>query len=131
MDFLPINMRLRGRPVTLIGAGVVALRKARFLLGAGAELTVIAPEQDPGFGAMLEDLDAQRPERVGRRRRERGLVGGGVGDARRREGAENDRRAEAVQEDGRDVEEGEAVVDDAGGAQPAEERRARLDLGLR
>ena len=59
MDFLPINMRLRGRPVTLIGAGVVASRKARFLLGAGAELTVIAPEQDPSFGAMLEDLGAQ------------------------------------------------------------------------
>ena len=52
MDFLPINLRLRDQPVVLVGAGVVAARKARFLLGAGAALTVIAPEQDPQFLAL-------------------------------------------------------------------------------
>ncbi|WOJ94084.1 siroheme synthase CysG [Congregibacter variabilis] len=54
MDFLPINLRLRDQPVVLIGAGVVAARKARFLLGAGAQLTVVAPEQDSQFRALAE-----------------------------------------------------------------------------
>lgn len=55
MDFLPINLRLRDQPVVLVGAGVVAARKARFLLGAGAQLTVIAPEQDSQFKALAEE----------------------------------------------------------------------------
>lgn len=41
----------------MIGAGVVAARKARFLLGAGARLRVIAPERDAAFAA-LEPSDA-------------------------------------------------------------------------
>jgi siroheme synthase-like protein len=41
MDYLPISLLLRDRKVVLVGAGVVAARKARFLLGAGARLTVI------------------------------------------------------------------------------------------
>ncbi len=57
MDYLPINLRLRDRPVTMIGAGVVASRKARFLLGAGARLRVIAPRREPAFAA-LEPADA-------------------------------------------------------------------------
>ncbi|WP_439106922.1 siroheme synthase CysG [Congregibacter sp.] len=56
MDFLPINLRLRDQPVVLVGAGVVAARKARFLLGAGAILTVIAPEQDAQFRALGEEF---------------------------------------------------------------------------
>lgn len=55
MDFLPINLRLRDQPVVLVGAGVVAARKARFLLGAGARLTVVAPEQDSQFRALASD----------------------------------------------------------------------------
>ncbi|MFT4873515.1 siroheme synthase CysG [Congregibacter sp.] len=55
MDFLPINLRLRDQPVVLVGAGVVAARKARFLLGAGAQLTVIAPEQDSQFRALADE----------------------------------------------------------------------------
>lgn len=57
MDFLPINLRLRDQPVVLVGAGVVAARKARFLLGAGAQLTVIAPEQDAQFRALASEYE--------------------------------------------------------------------------
>lgn len=57
MDYLPINLRLRERPVVLIGAGVVATRKARFLLDAGANLTVVAPQQDPQFEALVRDRE--------------------------------------------------------------------------
>jgi len=36
----------------MIGAGVVAARKARFLLGAGARLRVIAPQREAAFAAL-------------------------------------------------------------------------------
>lgn len=68
MDFLPINLRLRDQPVVLVGAGVVAARKARFLLGAGADLTVIAPEQDAQFRALASEHSLvwhQRPYEEG------------------------------------------------------------------
>lgn len=64
MDFLPINIRLRDQPVVLIGAGVVAARKARFLLGAGAQLTVIAPHEEPPFSALREEYRLTRHARV-------------------------------------------------------------------
>jgi uroporphyrin-III C-methyltransferase/precorrin-2 dehydrogenase/sirohydrochlorin ferrochelatase len=57
VDYLPINLRLRDRPVTMIGAGVVASRKARFLLQAGAQLRVIAPQREAAFSA-LQPADA-------------------------------------------------------------------------
>ena len=43
MRYLPLFLDLHGCPVTLIGAGTVALRKARLLTAAGARLTVLAP----------------------------------------------------------------------------------------
>ncbi len=64
MEYLPINIRLRGRPVVLIGAGVVAARKARFLLAAGARLRVIAPQRDPAFDALAETHDIAFEERA-------------------------------------------------------------------
>ncbi|MEM9759337.1 MAG: siroheme synthase CysG [Pseudomonadota bacterium] len=57
MEYLPINIRLRGRPVVLIGAGVVAARKARFLLRAGARLQVIAPQRDRAFDTLAREHD--------------------------------------------------------------------------
>jgi len=45
MDALPIFLKLRGEPVTLVGGGTVASRKALFLCRAGARLTVIAPDR--------------------------------------------------------------------------------------
>src|SRR5258708_5551419 len=40
----PIFLDLKDRPVLVVGAGKVALRKTRGLLEAGARITVVAPE---------------------------------------------------------------------------------------
>jgi siroheme synthase-like protein len=56
----PIFLDLRNRPVLVVGAGKVALRKVRGLLEAGARVTVIAPQ-------ALAELDTL-PVRVIRRR---------------------------------------------------------------
>jgi siroheme synthase-like protein len=56
----PIFLDLKDRPVLVVGAGKVALRKARGLLEAGARITVVAPECEPEFETM--------PVRIVRRR---------------------------------------------------------------
>ncbi|TNH67449.1 uroporphyrinogen-III C-methyltransferase [Aeromonas hydrophila] len=52
MDYLPIFCRLDHKPVLLVGGGEVAERKARLLLDAGAQLTVVAPELDPELAEL-------------------------------------------------------------------------------
>jgi siroheme synthase-like protein len=47
--YYPIFLDLRGKPVAVVGAGAVGLRKARGLMEAGALVTVIAPDVDPAF----------------------------------------------------------------------------------
>jgi uroporphyrin-III C-methyltransferase / precorrin-2 dehydrogenase / sirohydrochlorin ferrochelatase len=47
MEYLPVFLRLRARPVVVAGGGAVALRKVRWLLKAGAAVTVIAPALHP------------------------------------------------------------------------------------
>lgn len=47
-------MQLRNAPVVLVGAGTVATRKARLLLRAGADLTVVAPEIANELETLLE-----------------------------------------------------------------------------
>ena len=44
MDYLPIFLRVEARPVVVVGGGEVALRKAQWLLKAGAQVTVVAPQ---------------------------------------------------------------------------------------
>src|ERR1039457_7644509 len=56
----PVFLDLKDRPVLVVGAGKVALRKTRGLLEAGARITVVAPDCEPEF----DDL----PVRVVRRR---------------------------------------------------------------
>ncbi len=52
VDYFPAFLDLRGRSCLLIGAREIALRKARLLLAAGAQLTVVAPQAS----AEIEDL---------------------------------------------------------------------------
>lgn len=49
MKHYPIFLNLQVRPVLVVGAGKVALRKTRGLLEAGAQVTVVAPRTDPEF----------------------------------------------------------------------------------
>jgi len=49
MRHYPIFLDLKDRPVLVVGAGTVALRKTRGLLEAGAKVTVVAPEMLPDF----------------------------------------------------------------------------------
>lgn len=55
MDYLPIFCRLDNKPVLLVGGGEVAERKARLLLDAGAQLTVVAPELDPELAELADN----------------------------------------------------------------------------
>ncbi|MCU0759012.1 MAG: siroheme synthase CysG [Steroidobacteraceae bacterium] len=43
MDYFPLFLDLRSRPVLLVGGGAVASRKLALLLEAGAHVTVVAP----------------------------------------------------------------------------------------
>jgi len=52
MDYLPIFLRLDSRPVLVVGGGAVALRKVRWLLKAGARVTLVAPRLHPQLQAF-------------------------------------------------------------------------------
>ena len=56
----PIFLSLKDRPVLVVGAGKVALRKTRGLLEAGARVTVIAPEWESEFEALPVRLVPRR-----------------------------------------------------------------------
>ena len=47
MDYLPVFLRLRSQPVVVVGGGAVAQRKVSWLLKAGAQVTVVAPDLHP------------------------------------------------------------------------------------
>ena len=44
MDYLPVFLRVEEQSVVVVGGGEVALRKAQWLLKAGAKVTVVAPQ---------------------------------------------------------------------------------------
>jgi uroporphyrin-III C-methyltransferase/precorrin-2 dehydrogenase/sirohydrochlorin ferrochelatase len=44
MDYLPVFLQLRERPVLVVGGGRVAVRKVELLRRTGAKITVVAPE---------------------------------------------------------------------------------------
>lgn len=56
MDHFPVFLQLRHRPCLVIGGGVVAERKARLLLRAGAAVTIVAHELTDEL-AGLRDAD--------------------------------------------------------------------------
>ncbi len=60
MRHYPVFLDLRDRPVLVVGAGKVALRKTRGLLEAGARVTVVAPEALAEF----DSLPVRRVRRV-------------------------------------------------------------------
>ena len=57
MDYLPIFLDLKGKPVLLVGGGTVALRKARLLCRAGAMVEVVAPDVDPALEEVIGECD--------------------------------------------------------------------------
>jgi siroheme synthase-like protein len=60
----PVNLVLAGRPCLVVGGGRVALTKVRGFVGAGAHVTVVAPDIDPAV-AELAHATAARPYRRG------------------------------------------------------------------
>ncbi len=54
MDYLPVFIDLRERPVVVIGGGVVAARKVEQLLKAHAKVRVVAPELCPELAALRD-----------------------------------------------------------------------------
>jgi uroporphyrin-III C-methyltransferase/precorrin-2 dehydrogenase/sirohydrochlorin ferrochelatase len=44
MDYLPVFLQLRDRPVLVVGGGRVAARKVELLRRTGAKITIVAPE---------------------------------------------------------------------------------------
>jgi precorrin-2 dehydrogenase/sirohydrochlorin ferrochelatase len=61
--YLPIYLDVCGRTVVLVGAGAVAKRKCLSLLGAGAKITVIAPEIDSGIEKLAAEGKIQHLDR--------------------------------------------------------------------
>jgi uroporphyrin-III C-methyltransferase/precorrin-2 dehydrogenase/sirohydrochlorin ferrochelatase len=66
MEYFPVFLDLKRRPVLLVGGGELALRKLRLLQKAGAEVTVVAPRILPEIEASAVTL------------RRRGFVDGDV-----------------------------------------------------
>ena len=56
MPGLPVILTIQGRRCAIIGGGAVALRRARALLSSGAQVTVIAPQIDPGLEALAVNI---------------------------------------------------------------------------
>lgn len=53
MEYIPFFFDLKRKPVLLVGAGNVALRKARLLISAGAHIRCVAPDAVPELQALL------------------------------------------------------------------------------
>jgi precorrin-2 dehydrogenase/sirohydrochlorin ferrochelatase len=56
----PIFLNLKDRPVLVVGAGKIALRKTQGLLEAGARVTVVAPEAAEEFESLPVELVRRR-----------------------------------------------------------------------
>lgn len=52
MNQFPVNLNLAGKPVLVVGAGRIALRKTEQLLACDAVVTVIAPHVHEGFRTL-------------------------------------------------------------------------------
>jgi uroporphyrin-III C-methyltransferase/precorrin-2 dehydrogenase/sirohydrochlorin ferrochelatase len=59
VDYLPVNLRITGQTVLLVGGGTVGTRKARLLLRAGAVLRVVAPQITDELEQQLQQHQGQ------------------------------------------------------------------------
>lgn len=59
VDGYPLVVRLQGRPVLVVGGGVIGLRKTEGLLASGATITAVSPVFAEGW-AELADAHADR-----------------------------------------------------------------------
>ncbi|RKY84337.1 bifunctional precorrin-2 dehydrogenase/sirohydrochlorin ferrochelatase, partial [candidate division KSB1 bacterium] len=50
----PIFLKLKDKPVIVVGGGKVAYRKVKSLLDAGAKITVVSPELDQDLRDLVE-----------------------------------------------------------------------------
>jgi len=59
MDFLPIFLRVKGRPVLVVGGGAVAARKVALLQRSGARVRVVAPQLSAALAplALAGEID--------------------------------------------------------------------------
>ncbi len=53
-SYLPVSLRLAGRKCLIVGGGAIAYRKAKALVAKGAEITIIAPENNAGLQQMAD-----------------------------------------------------------------------------
>jgi uroporphyrin-III C-methyltransferase / precorrin-2 dehydrogenase / sirohydrochlorin ferrochelatase len=59
VDYLPLFHNLKGRTCLLVGGGQIALRKARLLCAAGAQLRLVSPEALPELLELLQSHQGQ------------------------------------------------------------------------
>ena len=52
MNQFPVNLNIAGKPVLVVGAGRIALRKTEQLLACDANVTVLAPTVHEGFESL-------------------------------------------------------------------------------
>ncbi|MBD7979895.1 uroporphyrinogen-III C-methyltransferase [Oerskovia merdavium] len=52
-ELYPLGLRIAGRPVVVVGGGPVAARRTRSLVGAGAQVRVVAPEVCEDLAALV------------------------------------------------------------------------------
>ncbi len=68
MECYPVNLLIEGKPCLVIGGGLVAERKVRSLVAAGAAVRVISPQLTPGLADLVEQkqiLHTDRPYQSG------------------------------------------------------------------